>query len=113
MCIVHFYYPEMICYNYLLKSCEKNLNTLLANDNIPKPNQFGVGLFREENTGQQAGQCSGKHVKSRSKYKAFWFFQKAQDLRETNYPLLELYGKKKEILLNCASNYNVGFLDVP
>lgn len=49
MCIVHFYYLEMICYNYLLKSCEKNLNALLTNDNIPKPNQFGTGLSREEN----------------------------------------------------------------
>lgn len=51
MCIVHFYYPEMICYNYLLKSCEKNLNTLLTNDNIPKSNQFGAGLSREKNSG--------------------------------------------------------------
>lgn len=51
MCIVHFYYSEMICYNYVFKSCEKNLNTLLANDNIPKPNQFDGGLFREENSG--------------------------------------------------------------
>lgn len=51
MCIVHFYYPEMICYNYIFKSCEKNLNTLLANDNIPEPNQFDGGLFRKENSG--------------------------------------------------------------
>lgn len=51
MCIVHFYYLEMICYNYVFKSCERNLNTLLANDNIPKPNQFDGSLFREENSG--------------------------------------------------------------
>lgn len=53
MGIVHFYYPEMICYNYLLKSCEKNLNTLLANDNIPKANQFGAVLSRQENGGSK------------------------------------------------------------
>lgn len=53
MRIVHFYYPEMICYNYVFKSCEKNLNTLLANDNIPEPNQFDGGLFRKENSGQK------------------------------------------------------------
>lgn len=68
MCIVHFYYPEMICYNYLLKSCEKNLNTLLTNDNIPKPNQFGAGLSREETSEQKTGQQSGKHDKNGDKY---------------------------------------------
>lgn len=53
MCIVHFYYPEMICYNYVFKSCEKNLNTFSANDNILEPNQFDGSLFSKENSGQK------------------------------------------------------------
>lgn len=69
MHIVHFYYPEMIRYNYLFKPREKTLNTLLASDNIPRPNQFGAGFSREE-SGWQAGQHSGNHVGRRDTYYA-------------------------------------------